>query len=540
MKQSCVANELRAIFDGGTVAGLSDSQLLERFTSRRSEEAEPAFAALVARHGPMVFSVCQGSLGNTHDAEDAFQATFVVLARKAGSLWKPELLGPWLHGVASHSARRLKEKNTRRRRHEAEAAMSGKLPEAHAEQHARAIAQTDEIDILHQEIERLPGRYRTAIVLCDLEGLTHEEAARRLGRPVGTISARLSRARQRLRGRLSRRGLALPAGIIATAAGTSSARAMPAALVGSTTRIAMIASAGLTAGVVPASIASLSDGVLKSMLLARVKLISAAALFFGATATSVAVFAQQREQPQVAPAAVAARAPQPPAQPQTPTARPEEDSLPEAEHIVRSGGKLRSIARAIHAYLDANNLAFPSAAITSADGKPLLSWRVAILPYLGTKEKALHAEFKLDEPWDSPHNKALLSRMPKVYAPVVKTGDEKYETYYQGFVGTGALFENGQTVKVPDVTDGTVNTLMVVEAENRVPWTKPEDLPFEANKPLPKLGGQFKDGFAAATADGTPHFIKKTIDPTLLNALVTRNGGEVIDVATAGEGIQVP
>ncbi len=121
MNQSHVASELRAIFDGLTVAGLSDGQLLERFTSRRPEEAEPAFAALVARHGPMVFSVCHGSLGNTHDAEDAFQATFVVLARKAGSLWKPELLGPWLHGVARHTARGSRRKTrdegaTRRRR----------------------------------------------------------------------------------------------------------------------------------------------------------------------------------------------------------------------------------------------------------------------------------------------------------------------------------------------------------------------------------------------------------------------------------------
>ena len=539
MKQSHVASELRAIFDGGTVAGLSDGQLLERFTSRRPDVAEPAFAALVARHGPMVLSVCHGSLGNIHDAEDAFQATFVVLARKAGSLWKPELLGPWLHGVASHTARRLKEKNTRRRRHEAEAAMSGKIAVAQAEQHARSIAQRDEIDVLHQEIERLPQRYKTAIVLCDLEGLTHEAAARRLGRPVGTISARLSRARERLRSRLSRRGLALSAGVIATAASASSARAMPAALVGSTTRIAMIASAGITAGVVPATIASLSDGVLKSMLFARVKLISASALVFGAAATGVAVLAQKGELPQVAPAA-AGRPPQAPAQPQSSKARPEEDSLPEAERIVRSGANLRSIARGIHAYVDANNSAFPSAAISGADGKPLLSWRVAILPYLGEKEKALYAEFKLDEPWDSPHNKALLRRMPKVYAPLVKAKDEKYETYYQGFVGTRALFENGQTVKIADVFDGTVSTLMVVEAEKPVPWTKPEDLPYEENKPLPKLGGQFKDGFAAVTADGAPHFIKKTLHPLMLSSLITRNGGEVIDAASIGEGIQVP
>ena len=101
---SGVAGGLRAIFEGGTVAGLTDGQLLARFASGRAEEAGPAFAALVTRHGPMVLSVCRGRLGNPHDAEDAFQATFLTLARKAGSLRRPEPLGPWLHRVACHTA----------------------------------------------------------------------------------------------------------------------------------------------------------------------------------------------------------------------------------------------------------------------------------------------------------------------------------------------------------------------------------------------------------------------------------------------------
>ena len=179
--RSGVASELQAIFDGGTVAGLTDGQLLERFAARRPEEAESAFTALVARHGPMVLGVCQSLLGNTHDAEDAFQATFLVLACKAGALWQPDLLGPWLHGVAHHTAPRLKDKNARRRRHEAEAAMSGETPAGQADRHQPRQANREETEALHEEIERLPHRYRTAIVLCDLQGLTHEEAARRLG-----------------------------------------------------------------------------------------------------------------------------------------------------------------------------------------------------------------------------------------------------------------------------------------------------------------------------------------------------------------------
>jgi hypothetical protein len=125
-----------------------------------------------------------------------------------------------------------------------------------------------------------------------------------------------------------------------------------------------------------------------------------------------------------------------------------------------------------------------------------------------------------------------------VYAPF-KDG-KKNVTYYQGFVGGGALFETNQTVNIRSVTDGTSNTLMVVEALHPVPWTKPEDLSFPAGRPLLKLGGQFKDGFLAVTADGFPRFMKKSIDPRFLSDMITRNGGEIIDLSNAGEGIQVP
>src|SRR5262249_28418491 len=287
-----VASDLRAIFDGGTVAGLTDGQLLERFAAHRAEEAEPAFAALVARHGPMVLGVCRGLLRNTHDAEDAFQATFLVLARKAVALRRPDLLGPWLHEVAHRTARRLKDRDARRRRHEAEAAMSGTSPAGHADRHQPGPASRDEIEALHQEIGRLPERYRTAIVLCALQGLTHEEAGRRLGRPAGTMSAWLARARERLRGRLGRRGLALPAGTMAPALGTTRASTLPAALMGSTIELAMAGSAGLTAGTVPASLATLSRAVSRSMLFAELRMISAAVFVLGASATGVAVLAQ--------------------------------------------------------------------------------------------------------------------------------------------------------------------------------------------------------------------------------------------------------
>ena len=186
IKRSEVVDRIQTLFGGGAIAGLTDVQLLERFTTLRGDEAELAFAGLLTRHGPMVLGVCRGLLWSPQDAEDAFQATFLVLARKAGSLRRPDLVGPWLNGVAHRSARQIRTGNARRRR-AAEAVISSNRTGAEAVEQEFEHAASAEIEALHEEIARLPERYRMAVVLCDLQGLTHEEAARRLGRPVGTL-----------------------------------------------------------------------------------------------------------------------------------------------------------------------------------------------------------------------------------------------------------------------------------------------------------------------------------------------------------------
>jgi hypothetical protein len=212
--------------------------------------------------------------------------------------------------------------------------------------------------------------------------------------------------------------------------------------------------------------------------------------------------------------------------------------LQQAQGMHQSANNLKQIALAFHNYHDTYG-SFPAAAIYSKDGKPLLSWRVAILPYL--EQDGLYRQFKLDEPWDSAHNKRLLERMPPVYAapvagsrPPVAAGKNpaQTDTYYQGFVGESAVFEGKDGVRITEITDGTSNTLLMVEAGEPVPWTKPEDLPFDPKKPLPKLGGVFPEIFYAAFCDGSVRGLKKKMDERTLRALITRNGGEVVDSST--------
>jgi prepilin-type processing-associated H-X9-DG protein len=165
-------------------------------------------------------------------------------------------------------------------------------------------------------------------------------------------------------------------------------------------------------------------------------------------------------------------------------------------------------------------------AITDKNGKPLLSWRVAILPYIG--EDSLYRQFNLTEPWDSPQNLALLSRMPKTYACLSRAMTAPGDTVYQAVVGPGALFEDSKPITLREITDGPSNTLMVVEAASAVEWTKPADFVVSPKMPVPALGGFHPGGFNALFADGSTRFIKKTVPESVLRALFSRSGGEVI------------
>jgi hypothetical protein len=190
---------------------------------------------------------------------------------------------------------------------------------------------------------------------------------------------------------------------------------------------------------------------------------------------------------------------------------------------------LRQLGIAMHNHNDTYKF-LPPPATQDKNGKPLLSWRVAILPFI--EQENLYRQFKQDEPWDSEHNKKLLAMMPKVFAPPrgVKTKD-KYSTFYQVFVGNGAAWENGRKMSIPrDFTDGTSNTILLVEAGKAVPWTKPEDIPYDPKKPLPKLGAAFEKGFFVVLADASVRLIKNTISQETLHAAITRAGGETLGI----------
>ena len=224
------------------------------------------FEAIVRRHGPMVWGVCRRVLRDHHDAEDAFQATFLVLARKAASVMPREKLGNWLYGVAYQTAMKARAMRAKRRVRE------GQVPDMPEPMAVPDDLRDDLAETLDQELSRLPEKYRIPIVLCDLEGMTHKEAASQLGWPIGTVSSRLSRARSMLAKRLSRRGVSLSVGSLAVLLAQESASAsMPTRLIGSTAQAASLFAAGgaVTAGVVSAEVAALTGEVLKIMLLVQ-------------------------------------------------------------------------------------------------------------------------------------------------------------------------------------------------------------------------------------------------------------------------------
>jgi RNA polymerase sigma factor (sigma-70 family) len=728
-----VLRQVRRLVAAQAASRLTDRQLLEHFLARQDESA---FAELVQRHGPAVLTLCRSLLRHEQDAEDIFQATFLVLARKASSIRKREALGSWLYGVAHRLACKARARAARR---------SQLAPAAAGEPEAVApdnLTWRELRLVLHEELSRLPEKYRAPLLLCYWEGKTQEEAAAQLGWRKGTLKERVHRARELLRGRLTRRGVSLSAGLVtALLCGREGTAAEALALVNPTTRAALAFAAGnkAAAGGLSAAAVALAEGVVHGMFMTKVKLAAAVLLTLGLLGAGAGLAYQQAPAGQPAQGAQAkagqartdkdrlqgtwvavsaekggkaapdefltslkitfagdkitvrgggdakegtfkldpakkpkeidlmhegktaqgiyrldgdkltlclddadkgrptefkskagtglvlmvlrrekagkgdkgpggagkggARDPDDPVrlklhiqqlQEQLAKARDElrvtqrrldelkaqaaraqaeaeqqraraEASRREAEEQLRraalaeraarlaaeearaaeqaarqalarlkqgarrpeSADNLKRLALAVHAYHDKHKR-FPPAAVYDKNGKALLSWRVLLLPYLD--QQNLFNLFKLDQPWDSPNNKKLSQILVKVFAPL-----EDGKTHYRVFTGPGTVFEGAKRIRLTDVKDGLSNTLLIVEADEAVPWTKPDELPYDPKKPLPSLGRRLKDGFYVAVCDGSVHLVRPPVNEEVLRAAITRSGGEEVDLKKLGK-----
>jgi RNA polymerase sigma factor (sigma-70 family) len=623
-----VLDYLRRVL-GEPAGGVGDADLLRRFVG---ECDEAAFELLLWRHAAMVLHVCRQVLGDADAAEDAFQATFLVFVRKAGSISRRESLGSWLYRVAYRIAlkarARLKPRST----------APEELDRLAAPAESEDVEQRELRRIVCEEVNRLPANYRAAVVACFFEGKTHEEAAKQLGWPRGTVAGRLARARELLHRRLRRRGVTLTMGALVAALTVRTAQAALAGLVDSVIHTARLLAAGqAAAAVVSPHVAVLAKGALQAMYWTKAK-IAVIVLFLaglGGVGVSLLATPEQNQLP-IQSKAASASPPrwQPPAD-ETPPAQPPqaskeddeameepppEDTSPEnaaklARDMARSRLNLKQLALAMHNYNDVNQH-LPLAATVGKNGRALLSWRVELLPYLG--ERTLYKQFKRDEPWDSPHNRKLLSKMPAVFAPPGVKSRQPYSTFYQVFVSVGPFsgggmggagaapmmggmmqggtapaagapggmrgmqpqgmpgagshahqgpagagpgqgggagggmampgmpgmaaaeaiqhfataFIKGEVTRLPaSIPDGTSNTILIVEAGNPVPWTKPEDLHYADDEPLPELGGLFPNVFHAAFADGAVHTLTKNYNEKQLRNAITANGGEVVDLS---------
>jgi RNA polymerase sigma factor (sigma-70 family) len=289
-RSSDLLRQVRTLFGLGTGAGLTDAQLLERFTAQSASgaeaiaAAEAAFEVLLARHGPMVLGVCRRALADPGDIEDAFQATFLVLVRRAGSVQVGDSLGRWLYGVARRVAGKARARSERLRSRSAPHAGELAAPDADEDRTQVLVA-------LDEEVSRLPEKYRIPVILCHLEGLTHAEAAARLRWPVGTVSGRLSRARGLLKDRLVRRGMTPTAGFCGSLLALETARAaVREPLIAATAQAAtaLAAGGGVQGGAASASALALMNEVLRAAVAFRLKATATVLLIFAVAGAGVA------------------------------------------------------------------------------------------------------------------------------------------------------------------------------------------------------------------------------------------------------------
>jgi RNA polymerase sigma factor (sigma-70 family) len=290
-RMSKVIHQLHSAAMRWEAVDLTDGQLLDAFVKRREQAA---LEVLVRRHAPMIWNVCRRILDNHHDAEDAFQATFLVLVRKAPSIVPREMVGNWLYGVAQQTARKARTTTAKRQARERQQTA---MPETDVTERE---LWSDLQPLLDKELSLLPDKYRVVIVLCDLEGKTRPETARQLGLPEGTVASRLARARTMLAKRLAPHGLPVSGGMLAAVLSQEAAAgAVPISVLLSTIKaVTSVAAGQAVAGVISVKVATLAEGVLKTMFLTKLKVASMVLVVMAVAAGGaggLAYFAQATE-----------------------------------------------------------------------------------------------------------------------------------------------------------------------------------------------------------------------------------------------------
>jgi RNA polymerase sigma factor (sigma-70 family) len=384
-----VLQHIRGLLAAEHTSQLPDRLLLERFTQRREEEA---FAALVRRHGPLVHSVCRRVLGNAHDAEDAFQAAFLVLARKADCIRQQNSLGCWLYRVAYHTAVQARRRAADRQRHERQVPLKptvGPLTE---------VTGRELLAVLDEELRQLAERHRAPLVLCCLEGKTRDEAAQELGWSLGTLKRRLEQARERLRQRLTRRGLTLPAALLtATLAQGTATASISAALANTTVGAAMMGASGQATGTINA----LANSVAHTPRTARLGSAMVVALIVGAIALGLSLSSAPTTAQSQGGTAGATDSPRGRQQPAPPTPQ-------------RAEGKMTVQGRVLDA--DGKPVAEAPVAVVAEDQRTDYSWR-ARSPQpevLGQTRTAADGRFLLTVPQTSSNRQAFVKVLAAV------------------------------------------------------------------------------------------------------------------------------
>lgn len=437
----------------------SDVELIRRFIAANDDIS---FELLVRRHAELVSNVCRSILReDIHAAEDAFQATFIALARQAKVLTECEHLGAWLFRVARHAALRVRKQRSK--------AAWNPLTDniaVHSLPPDASIEIADRAAFVAEEVDRLPARFREPIILCFYRGLTHLQASLQLGWSIGTVASRIARAKAKLRARLNKRGVILGASL-ATAIGLPAAGAANSSLI----RCCVLAAIGQNT--VHTQLQTLANEVIYTMRRTQRKwLLAAPILAMGLSLGGVLTGGMAKEV--AAPKAAETQKVElvDPFKGRNDIVQVNLTPIARAKERAYSQRKLNRIAQAIYTYHSLHG--FLPTDILDKDGKPLLSWRVAILPYLD--QPNIYKLFKLDEPWDSATNKPLSEIILKLY--MSGDFDPKHIGYtsVKRFTGPNTLHRPGERILLPRLPDNALRaTLLLAELGTPVPWSKPED-----------------------------------------------------------------